>query len=66
MSRESIMEYVADWFNVKPNDDGKYDIHDYDWQAGCYHDGVWLNLEEIVKLIEYICEEECFGDEYEC
>ena len=58
MNRQSIMEYVAEWFGIEPNEDGSFDINDYDWQAGCYHGHKFLNLEEIVKLIEFIAEEE--------
>lgn len=58
MDRQTIMEYVAERFNIEPEDDGTFDINDYDWQSGCYFKETWLCLAEIVDLIEYICEEE--------
>lgn len=60
MDRERIMEYVAEWFGVAPNEDGTFDISDYDWQSGCGFNGRWLCLEEVVKLIESICDNEGF------
>lgn len=61
MTREMIIEYVGEWFNAETHDDNgnPVDIYnDYDWQAGCNHDGIWLNLAEIVDLVEHICESE--------
>lgn len=52
MTRQEIMEVLAGWFEIEPNEDGEFDINDYDWQAGCYHNGHWLSLAEIVKCIE--------------
>ena len=53
MDRQEIMEMLANWFNVEPNEDGEYDINDYDWQAGCYNgNGKWFNLAEIVYCLE--------------
>ena len=53
MDREEIMERVAEWFGIEPNEDGSYDIEDYDWQAGCYiNGGKFLNLEQVVMCIE--------------
>lgn len=53
MDRQEIMEHVAEWFGIEPDEDGNFDINDYDWQAGCsMMNGKWLNLEEIVKCIE--------------
>ena len=52
MERDEIIEYVAEKFNIEPNDDGTYDTNDYDWVAGCNHDGVWLNLALVVDMIQ--------------
>jgi len=52
MSREEIMECVAEYFGIE-NETGEYDIRDYDWQAGCYMgNGRFLSLGEVVKCIE--------------
>lgn len=54
MERTEIMAHVAEYFGVEPNEDGKYDIDDYDWMAGCYIGscGRFLSLAEVVKCIE--------------
>lgn len=57
MTREQIMEAVAEWFGIDPNDDGKFDIDDYDWQSGCYMNHTWFNLAEVVRCIESIVED---------
>lgn len=57
MSRDEIMQAVAEWFRIQPNDGGGYDIDDYDWQSGCYHNGIWVSLEQVVYLIEDISRE---------
>ena len=52
MERQEIMKMLADWFRIEPDEDGTYDIDDYDWQAGCYKNGNWFSLAEVVKCIE--------------
>lgn len=52
MSRQEIMEMLADWFHVDPDENGEYDINDYDWQSGCSFNGEWLCLAEIVECLE--------------
>ena len=55
MDREEIMELVADWFGISPNENGTFDIDDYNWQSGCYMgNGRWFCLAEVVKCIESI------------
>lgn len=56
MTREEIMEYVAEQFGIEPNEDGEHDIRDYDWISGCYINGKWLCLAKVVKMIENIVE----------
>lgn len=61
MDRQTIIGHVGEWFHESTigDDGGLVDIHsDYGWQAGCYHNGIWISLAEIVKLIEHICDEE--------
>ena len=31
--RNDIIRFVAERFNIEPNEDGDWDINDYDWQA---------------------------------
>ena len=59
MSRDEIVETVAEFFDIdiddiSKDDDGHYDIHnDYDFQAGCsLGGGKWLNLANVVRCIE--------------
>lgn len=54
MDRQEIMEHVADWFGIEPDDNGWFDIEDYDWQAGCYLGSgrMFLNLASVVECIE--------------
>lgn len=56
MTREEIMEYVAEYFGIEPNEDGEHDIRDYDWQSGCYINGKWFCLAKVVEMIENIVE----------
>ena len=60
MSRDEIIETVAEFFgididDISKDDDGHYDIrNDYDFQAGCSlgSGGKWLNLANVVRCIE--------------
>lgn len=66
MKREEIMKAVADWFEVEPNEDGKYDIDDYDWTSGCSMGGSgtpWLCLASVVRCFESIIYEYGLDDE---
>lgn len=52
MDRQEIMEMLAGWFEIEPDENGEYDINDYDWQSGCYMNHKWFSLAEVVKCIE--------------
>ena len=52
MERYEIMERLAAWFNIEPDENGEWDINDYDWQAGCYMNHAWFSLSEVVKALE--------------
>ena len=59
MDRQEIMEKVANYFGIKPDEDGEYDISSYEWTAGCYTNGKnwcgeasWMSLAEFVRCIE--------------
>ena len=53
MDRDDIIEKLAFYFEIEPNEEGKYDLDDYDWQAGCSFNGsgIWLNLANIVEAL---------------
>ena len=52
MSRQTIMRIFAEHFGIEPEENGEYNIDDYDWQSGCYMNGRWFCLAEIVEIIE--------------
>ena len=52
MDRQELMERLADWFGIEPDENGEFNINSYDWQAGCYSNGSWLSLAEVVKCLE--------------
>lgn len=52
MLREDIIKMLASWFGIAPNEDGEYDTDDYEWQAGCYKNGKWFCLAEIVECLD--------------
>ena len=52
MSREELMERLADWFGIEPDENGEYDITDYDWTSGCYMNHTWFSLAEVVRCLE--------------
>ena len=57
MDRQEIMEKVAEYFRINPerDDNGNYDIKDYEWISGCYINGnSWLSLGAVVRCIEAI------------
>ena len=69
MSRQEIMERVARYFGVKPDEDGEYDISSYEWTAGCYTNSkneygetTFMSLAEFVKCIEQEFDD-CFYDD---
>lgn len=54
MERQKITEMLAEWFGIEADENGEYDINDYDWREGCSmgYRGQWLNLAEVVECIE--------------
>lgn len=60
MTREDVIEYVAEWYDVEieKNSDGEYDTSGSDWSSGCYHDEHWVCLKDFVDCIENMLENE--------
>lgn len=61
MTRNELIEALSEYFGAElPQMDafGRYDLADYDWEAGCYsgtgRDGeaVWFSLRNVVEAIE--------------
>ena len=54
MTREDLIKVLADAFKIESDENGEYDLNDYDWEAGCsfYGTGVWLSLKNVVNAIE--------------
>ena len=54
-----IIKALADHYHIEADDDEgqnpdreyEFDLNDYDWQAGCYCNGEWLSLAEVVNVI---------------
>ena len=52
MTKEEIIEFVAERFGIQHDeDDGKYHLRDGDWKTGCYVNGEWLCPATVVSLI---------------
>ena len=51
MDREEIIEKLAEYFGIEPDENGDYDLDGYDWQSGCSFKGRWLNLATIVECL---------------
>ena len=52
MEREEIINKLAEYFDIEPNENGEYDLSDYEWTAGCRMDGyTWLSLANVVEAL---------------
>lgn len=50
--REEVVQGVAEYYGIEPDEEGKYNLNDYEWQAGCYiRNGHWLSLADVVACI---------------
>jgi len=52
MAREDIINMLADWFGIEPDENGEHDTDSYEWQAGCYKNGHWFSLAEVVECLD--------------
>lgn len=57
MSKEEMVEALGRHYGCERNDDGEYDLNDYDWQSGCYKNGRWFSLTDVVNILEQFCDE---------
>ena len=55
MTRAELIGALADWYGIEPDENGEYDLTDYDWEAGCSFDGAWLSLANIVACLTTYC-----------
>ena len=52
MTRAELIEKLAEYFEIEPNENGEYNLNDYEWVAGCRFNGdTWLNLKNIVECL---------------
>lgn len=53
MDRKEIIERLAEYFGIDPDENGEYDLDSYDWQAGCSmgYGGIWLTLANVVEAL---------------
>lgn len=62
---EKAKEIVAKQFNIEPEEDGEYDTSSYDWEAGCYCNGVWISPKEALRCMEtFILENDYIFEEW--
>lgn len=53
---EMLIEHIGMWFNIEPDENGDYDLDDYDWTAGCYNNHTWMSLKEFLDCIQNFLE----------
>lgn len=58
MTRMDIINALAEYYEIEANEDGGYDMDDYEWESGCNFDGKWLSLATIVKILTPLTERE--------
>lgn len=52
MKKEDIIEALAEYYGVGTNTDS------YEWNAGCYKNGKWFSLNDVVEALLPLCEDE--------
>lgn len=52
MDIENVIKALAEWYRIDPDENGEYNLNDYDWQSGCSKNGRWLCLAEVVECLE--------------
>lgn len=57
MSKEEMIEALGRHYGCERNDNGEYDLSDYDWQSGCYKNGRLFSLADVVDILEQFCED---------
>ena len=71
IEKRDIIEYIAQHFGFEADENGNYDLHDYDWEAGCYagrRDGeaIWMSAAEFVRIFDdFACDYGLYDDPYE-
>lgn len=56
MTREELIEALAEYFGIEPDDNGEYNLNSYDWESGCYFNHQWFSLKEVVRALSPLCE----------
>lgn len=51
MDKEQVIRALAEYFNIEAEEDGTYDLDDYDWTSGCRFNGRWLCLKNVVECL---------------
>lgn len=66
MSMKEIIERLADAYGIEPDEDGFYDLDDYDWRSGCGFSRGWnfLSLKNVVEALVDESEWEEYWEEW--
>lgn len=71
IDKKIIIDYIARYFGFEADEDGKYDLDSYDWQAGAYagtRDGeaIWMSAAAFVDIFDDLaCDFGLYDDPYE-
>lgn len=73
MTRAEMIEALATYFKIEPNENGEYDLNSYDWQCGgniqTFHNGeaeyTWMSLANVVEALEDYCDYDDDDDDYD-
>lgn len=54
MDEREVIEALAVYFGIEPNDEGEYDTRSYDWVSGCSMGNGsdhWLTLANVLEAL---------------
>lgn len=62
MTKNEMIEALAHHYRIEKDENGKYDLNDYEWDAGCYKNNRWFSLAEVVSILEDYCDTDDWDD----
>lgn len=52
MTKKELINHIGKWYRAgRDEETGEYDINDYDWESGCYHNGHWVCLRDFYDCV---------------